>query len=220
MIKISEKESFWQQKSKKQKKEIVVNTILVIFVVFFAFGLMPLLRVTLNNNYPLVVVSSGSMEPNIYKGDIVIIKWKDPKDIEVGSHTDWTGDILLYDSTGLISTPDNQPVIHRVVGKEYNAVEEQYYFVTHGDANFGIDLNKVPEESVIGVYAGKIPKIGWVKVWMSDYPLIFGGFIGIVAIALIISMVYDHSKNSKNAEISKNAPTPEKIPQNTLKEEN
>ena len=204
---ISEKQSFWQKKTKKEKREFIVNGVLLVFVVFFAFGTVPLMKATLHTDYPLVVVSSGSMEPNIYRGDILIVKWKDPADIEAGSHTEWTGDVILYETVGLWSMPVDQPVVHRVVDKYYNDTEGKYYFITHGDANSRTDPPgssveiPVPEDHVYGVVVGRIPKLGYIKIWMAENGAFSILIVVGLGILLVISIITDvMESNKKKAE--------------------
>ncbi len=185
---------------------------MIVFVIFFAFGTVPLLKVVLKTDYPLVVVSSGSMEPTISKGDILIIKWKDPADIEAGSHTDRTGDVLLYDSVGVWDDPADQPIVHRVVEKLYDDEEDKYYFVTQGDDNSRTDPpglvieNPIPEDKVIGVVAGKIPFIGWIKLGMSRLPGVSTIVVIGLGIFLVISIASDLVKSSKDKETSEDIP--------------
>ncbi|MBU6996250.1 MAG: signal peptidase I [Theionarchaea archaeon] len=105
---------------------------------------------------PYRVVSSGSMEPTYYEGDIVFIKQIDPHKLQVG-------DIIVFRPKG-----GGIPIVHRVT----EIVEESQvlYFVTQGDHNafpdsFYRPLPGVPESEVIGTPVLKIPKVGYVSVF-------------------------------------------------------
>ncbi len=151
---------FWQDLPKKQKKETVNTVLLIAIVIGGTFGAMGLTKVILRTDYPIVVVTSGSMLPGIEIGDVLIVKGMDPKDILVGDHDVQNGSIILYDTHGIWGEDAiDQPVVHRVVGREYNSTEDKYYFTTQGDNNYHIDRAPVPEENVLGVVIYQIPKI-------------------------------------------------------------
>ncbi|MTK64880.1 MAG: signal peptidase I [Methanobacterium sp.] len=71
--------------------------------------------------HQLNVVSSGSMEPVLYKGDIVLIDYN-PSSIEVG-------DIIVYKAAWY----ENKSVIHRVVAKQTS--DEGNFYTIKGDNN-------------------------------------------------------------------------------------
>lgn len=104
------------------------------------------------------VILSGSMEPAISPGDVVIVD---------GSAAVAVGDVITY-RDGEISTT------HRVVD-----IEDGQY-VTQGDANGGPDAALVPPELVIGRVTLTIPLIGHVILWANS-PV---GYVSLVAIPL------------------------------------
>jgi signal peptidase I len=67
---------FWQEISSKQKKEVIISVVLIVLVLGGTFGALALVKVFLHTDYPFVVVTSGSMEPTIYRGDILILEGK------------------------------------------------------------------------------------------------------------------------------------------------
>jgi signal peptidase I len=105
----------------------------------------------------LNVVVSGSMEPVLYRGDIVVID--NPNNIHVG-------DIIVYQATWF-----PQPVIHRVIyiGKTPNG---EIYYITKGDNNPSPDPAGVYPRQVISkvITVNKtpmvIPKVGYVTLWI------------------------------------------------------
>ena len=105
------------------------------------------------------VVVSGSMEPVMYRGDIVIVD-KNPSSVQVG-------DIVVYKATWV-----NEDVIHRV--KEiYKTSNESTYLITKGDNNPVADPYPVqyPDQVVSKVVSinGQpliIPKIGYITLWI------------------------------------------------------
>lgn len=181
---------FWQNVSSKQKKEAVISVVLIVVVLGGTFGALALTKVVLHTDYPFVVVTSGSMEPTIYRGDILILEGKDPADIAAGTHEYLLGDIILYDTHGIWGIPIDDPVVHRVVGKSYDELTDTYYFITQGDANSHADP-PVPETHVLGVVRHIIPKVGMIKIWLSTIPGLAGILIGGLGILLVFSIIHD-----------------------------
>ncbi len=109
------------------------------------------------------VVVSGSMEPVMYRGDIVIID-KNPSTVEVG-------DIVVYDATWF-----NQPVIHRVIKIE-NTTNGPLYTIK-GDNNPSPDQYLVNQSQIISKVVNYpwssspgedpviIPKVGYITLWI------------------------------------------------------
>ena len=105
------------------------------------------------------VVVSGSMEPVMYRGDIVIVD-QNPSSVQVG-------DIVVYKATWV-----NEDVIHRV--KEiYKTSNGSTYLITKGDNNPVADPYPVqyPDQVVSKVVSINnqpliIPKIGYITLWI------------------------------------------------------
>lgn len=147
-------ESFFEKEScsyierdyKKENKFIfVLPTLFVVLVVYFTSGYF---------KYYSVAIASGSMNPYISKGDVVIVENinKDYEEIEVG-------EVIAFKK-------DNVIVVHRVV----NILEKEnkYYFYTKGDSNKDMDNFSVHEEDIIGIVDLVIPYIGFPTVWLSE----------------------------------------------------
>lgn len=113
--------------------------------------------------HQLNVVLSGSMEPVLYKGDIVVIDYN-PNSIEVG-------DIIVYKATWF----ENKSVIHRVIAKQ--ASNEGISYVLKGDNNndvqdpYPISRNQIISKVVmIDHQPIIIPKIGYISFWIQEIP--------------------------------------------------
>ena len=104
------------------------------------------------------------------RGDIIILKGKEPKDIKVG-------DIIVFQSH--MTRPKPDPIIHRVV-KKYSD-KGIYHFQTKGDNYktnqdsinncdmYGcIDETNINESQIIGTAMIKIPFLGYVKIWFVE----------------------------------------------------
>lgn len=109
------------------------------------------------------VVSSGSMEPVLYKGDVVIIDYN-PSSIDVG-------DIIIYQARWF----ENKPVIHRVIAKE-ESNDGNIFYILKGDNNADQDPELVSPNDVTAKVVGInnnpiiIPKIGYLTLWVQEIP--------------------------------------------------
>lgn len=129
---------------KKSFSKLLLPTIVIIILVYLTSGYF---------YFHAIVVASGSMTPNISKGDVVIIeKIKNKRDIKVGT-------VIAYKYNNII-------IVHRLV-KKINVGDDIYYF-TKGDANKDIDNYKITENMVIGVVNIEVPYIGYPTVWIKE----------------------------------------------------
>lgn len=200
-------------KKSKEKEPIsikkVITSILVIFFAFFgSFIIYFVLQVSLNSETPMVVVVSGSMEPNINKGDLLFIKGTDPEDIKECEGGKLNGDVIVFDAHGLWSGAPDDLIVHRVI----NIFEEdgKLYFVTKGDANSDKDNAPVPEFRVKGVVCGRVPYVGWVKIVLSDFGLLIPILV-ILAVPLFISILYDVYKGEEEEKVKEKIDKVEKL---------
>ncbi|MBS3760359.1 signal peptidase I [Halodesulfurarchaeum sp.] len=111
------------------------------------------------------VVLSGSMEPTLSPGDVVVVD---------GSTAIEQGDIVTY-----ASGPDAIPTTHRVVSVMGEGFE------TKGDANENADHGIVPHSSVLGEVTIILPLIGHVILW-ANTPLGFVSLIVLPVTALVL----------------------------------
>ena len=128
---------------KTNKITLIIPTIIVIILVYFTSGYF---------NYYAVAIASGSMAPNINKGDVVVIEKIDRYDnLKVG-------DVLAYNYEGKI-------IVHRII----NIIEEEgkYYFYTKGDNNNSEDNFVIYEKMIEGIVNIKLPFIGYPTAWFN-----------------------------------------------------
>ena len=142
------------------------------------------------------------METTLYEGDLLFVKKpRNLADIQNGSHTAKTGDILIF-----YSTYHDFLVVHGVIDKNYS--NGKWYFNTQGDNdgspdnvdlyNYGGDY--LPEDYVKGIMIGRIPWIGNIGIFLRDSGLAI--FLIIIILAyLIISTVFE-SKSEETSEDS------------------
>ena len=133
-------------------KEIAVYIVLIIAVLIVA--------------QHLNVVVSGSMEPVMYRGDIVVLEQANilgfhefsPDDIQVG-------DIVVYNAAW-----HEGPVIHRVI--DIGKINGTTVFKIKGDNNDAVDPYYVTKGQIksrvvtINDNPLIIPKIGYISIWI------------------------------------------------------
>ena len=194
------------------RKKIIIAVVMISIAFFGSFLVYFILQVSFNTETPIVVVVSGSMEPQIHKGDLLFVMGREPENIKNGTIIDKDGDIIVFNAQGLWPSAPIEPIVHRVIDKYQ--IGDTWYFRTKGDANSIPDAAPVPEDRVIGVVVGGIPFIGWVKIFLTESGLLIPLLIVISAL-LIISIVRDIYKgdddddDDDDAQDEKNKDEPE-----------
>ena len=102
----------------------------------------------------LVIVYSGSMEPELPMGSLAMITEVDPATVK-------RGDVITFRSP-----EEGLNVSHRVVAV---SPSEPLTFKTKGDANNTVDPYVVPAESIVGTVSGNIPRVGYVLGELADF---------------------------------------------------
>ncbi len=92
-----------------------------------------------------LVVISGSMQPSLHVGDMVVTKQVEPESLRIG-------DVITYRSVKDLTT-------HRIVGIDSSS--EGIVFRTKGDANTTPDMEPVPSERVLAKVVYRIPFVGY-----------------------------------------------------------
>jgi signal peptidase len=98
------------------------------------------------NGWEFNAVLSGSMEPVLHVGGLVVIKPADAQEIK-------TGEIISFKLPGV-----DTPVCHRVI--DIREIGGKRYFQTKGDANEEPDQDLVPAASVSGKAVFRMPYVG------------------------------------------------------------
>lgn len=145
-------------------------------------------------NTPLVVLSgsmSGTAPDHIEVGDLIFVGKADPSSLKAG-------DIIAF------KEKDSDSVTtHRIVDV---ALENgAYSYSTKGDANNTGDRDRVTEDRLVGVYKGRIPKVGDFAMFLQT-PLGMIVFIGVPLLAFIVYDIirrqkYANKENQKTAEL-------------------
>ena len=154
-----------------------MNNIYKIFYYFFITAVLVIGALLLTTffktpgNYAVKIVKSGSMEPAIKTGSVIVIK----PDAEYK-----VGDIITFGK----DDKRNIPTSHRI--SAVRMVQGKMLYTTKGDANNASDAKEISQNEIIGRVVFKIPYLGYV-LDMAKKPI--GFFLLIVIPALAI--VYD-----------------------------
>jgi signal peptidase len=97
-------------------------------------------------------VMSGSMEPAIHTGDVIVDQWIHPSDARVG-------DAISFNDP----SRGNIVLTHRVTSMR--ARSDGVDFVTRGDANTGVERWSAPAMGRIGRVAYRVPHAGYLMVF-------------------------------------------------------
>jgi len=166
-------------------KKVIENTIFIVLLVILGISVSPALPF---KNIPRTyVVVSGSMEPTIKTGSIVLTKPVNPKEIKVG-------DIVAFTS------PSNSKdvILHRIFGIKS---ESPLRFSTKGDNNNSPDAWDLMDVGILGKQVYAVPYIGHIAAFVRK-PLGFGLIIVLPALLFIIFQILNIKKYIKE-EIDK-----------------
>lgn len=184
----------------------VINIVAYVLCAIFAFALICNLTIIIKGTFkpdmppsvlgttPLVVLSgsmSGDAPDHIEAGDLILVRRiKDPAYLR-------KGDIIAF-------MQNSVTVTHRIVEIE-TGEDGKLLFTTKGDANNAIDQSKVHEDSLVGLFKHRIPKVGDFAIFLQT-PLGLALFIGIPLIAFIVYDIirrqrYMMRQQKKNAKL-------------------
>lgn len=125
--------------------------------------------------YHLFLVQSGSMEPSIMTGDVIIVKSD-----------------LNYKKLNVVTFKDSQNriVTHRIIDIKDDL------FITKGDANRSVDNGTTHFNKVIGKVVFILPKLGFLVVFSKSLPGLMI-FILIPATLIFVGELLKNVKKSK-----------------------
>lgn len=106
--------------------------------------------------HKVLTVMSGSMEPAIKTGDVILVKPLETADqIQVG-------DVITF------RAPERADMLitHRVI--DVHLVDGRpTAYITKGDANASEDISPVSPEQILGRYSGRIPYYGYLSLFVQ-----------------------------------------------------
>lgn len=102
-----------------------------------------------------LTVMSGSMQPTIDVGDVIVARQISPLDARIG-------DIVTFRDP----LEHDRLITHRV--REIHVLKDLVLFVTKGDANTNTEHWVVPKSGTIGRVAFHVPRLGYFMVWVHS----------------------------------------------------
>jgi signal peptidase len=140
-------------------------------------------NVEIRGGYRSFLVQSGSMEPTIGIGDIIVIQKKS-----------------VYRKNDVITFrgEENRIVTHRIIEeKEVNtkSKEDRTMFITKGDANRSEDEGFITFKDILGQVVFSIPKLGYLVTFSKSIP----GLITLILIPATL-LVLGELLGTKNAK--------------------
>lgn len=147
-------------------------------------GLLVASMLPIPGNIELKIVKSGSMEPGIPTGSLVVVKPSANYSI---------GDVITFGA----DTRTQIPTTHRIIAYEADADGRSVYR-TKGDANEDPDANPVQRSEVIGKVAFSLPYVGFILDFARQ-PLGFAFLVGIPAALVIMEEVFTIVRELKKA---------------------
>lgn len=186
-------------------KTAILLGIVVVCVITFWYGI----TAALGTKYPLLAVASESMEPVLYKGDLIMVQGvANACDIKVGpKDAAEPGDIIVFHKP----TDPSELIVHRAIDREFRG--GIWYFQTRGDHNSSPDNwdgdwktdCDLAETHVVGKVLGHVSHIGYIPLFLREFLWTPVGITIVVALILIF-LFYDYIPfpGRKNKEEEKN----------------
>lgn len=197
----SEKGGLLRALKKLRKNGLFRSLFLVVIIILGVLVFREALIFFLRTEYPLETPISGSMEPTLKIGDLLIVQGV-LNGNEIYAHPD-DGDIIVFRDP---RTPSSL-IVHRAIDKIN--VSGTWYFITKGDNNPTRDYfsgfpEGVPFDFVIGKVIWHIPYLGYVKIYLGTPLGMAVSILILVAFLLIENIMSGKTEKPKeNAEAAK-----------------
>ncbi|HOY56102.1 MAG TPA: signal peptidase I [bacterium] len=173
--------------------KIIYNAFLVFIGLVALFLVISIFPIT--GNYKVLVVKSGSMQPAIKTGSLVVSR-------PVDTYT--VGDIITF-RYGATS------ITHRI--QEKNLINGRLSYVTKGDANKGSDRNEILSEEIIGRVFLSVPYLGY-AIDTAKKPWGFALIIVLPALIIVtdeIAKIFQEIKKLRIKKLNKKQNVDKKI---------
>lgn len=162
---------------KKLIKIFKVGLIIILMIIFMLLLTIFIKGQINKENYPdlfgykSMIVLSGSMEPTIMKGDLIIVK-------KANSNYLKAKDIIAF------RNEDKTITSHRII--KVDKIDGKLYFKTKGDNNNTMDEDVVVAKDIEGIYVSRIPELGNFLMYIQTIQ----GFITVTMFLLLIFSIY------------------------------
>ena len=142
-MEVKEKEKGNYKKEPENPFTLIITSIISIAIVWFSAGVFPIRP---------YVIATGSMQPMIYPGDMVLVKKMETKDLAVG-------DVIQFKSNEVY-------IFHRII--DIMEDKEGIGYKTKGDNNSAADPELIRPGVIRGIVVYTIPKIGWPTLFLKS----------------------------------------------------
>ncbi len=167
----------------------------IIYYIFIAFiAIIALLLIVsvlpITGNYKLMIVQSGSMEPAIKMGSVVMVK--PAEDYKIG-------DVITFGPYSKTKAPTS----HRIY--DIKVVDGQPVYITKGDVNNAPDTREIKKSDIVGKVLFSVPYMGY-AVDFAKKPMGFALIIIVPAAIIIIDeikKIYGEIRKKKTTEVEK-----------------
>ena len=150
----------------------IIYWVVIGFIILVAL-LLIISTFPITGNYKVMTVISGSMEPTIKIGSVVVVKPE--SDYKVG-------DIITFGP----ASKTKAPTTHRIF--DIKVVDGNPVYITKGDANNGPDAKEIQKKDIIGKVLFSVPYVGY-AVDFAKKPIGFALIIIVPAALIIIDEV-------------------------------
>ncbi len=178
---------------------IVLTVILFGGIFAFWFGL----KFGLQTEFPLLAVASGSMEPVLYRGDLILVQGglnftelnAAPKDAPT------PGEVIVY-----YDPRYGKDLYHLIVHRAAEKFQHEngtWYFYTKGDASSGSSYDPwspIRQDFIVGKVIGKVQWLGHIPLYMHENRTLAALIIVLLFAFLIITdFIFPKKKKNKTA---------------------
>ncbi|HRY62683.1 MAG TPA: signal peptidase I [Candidatus Paceibacterota bacterium] len=143
-------------------------------VIFIITAVLLWLAMPFEKSPKLFIVLSGSMEPEIHTGSVVVTI----------PQNKYRVDEIVTFKTG---KNDKITTTHRIISEK--TIDQGVYFTTKGDANNTPDMEEIPSENILGRVVFSISKLGYILDFIRR-PI----SILIIVIIPAIFIIFDETK--------------------------
>ncbi|WP_051931830.1 signal peptidase I [Clostridium sp. KNHs214] len=158
----------------KKRIKVIVNVFFILIIALLSWVIIGNLlskgdksKIPTVFGYRSFIVLSGSMEPKIKPGDVILVKKTHIEELK-------EGDILTYIS-------EDNFITHRIKKIQGNSL------ITKGDAN-NVEDSPIKSSQVYGKYSFRVPYLGYILVGLRK-PLVIFIIIAIFIVYVIVEVL-------------------------------
>lgn len=178
---------------------VLVFIIVAVFLVYFSIPTL---------GHKALIVRSGSMEPRIKTGDLLIVNLstqvQTPQNIPIYKYKE--GEVITFKDL----KNSNILMTHKIVTRQIK--NGTVYYQTKGDTNKNLDTELVPQEKIIGNVYLTFPALGKVFAFTKEGK----GFLLLVALPIGLAIIVEGISLRKNFKVLENT-NPKQVIQVELK---